>query len=102
MRARERLAILKADRAATKGFSAGAAGVACDSVRPNGCKPFSCGRSRINSKIRGAITTAMVPIVMTAMRHPEATTICASSGRKTSCPVAELAVRRPNASPRFR
>src|SRR5690349_13674400 len=121
---RERLAIANAESAATKGFSAGAvetAEVALAPSRPTGPtdasapaatpaapaaapapigrNPLSSGRSRIQMNTIGVRHTAAAAIVITAALHPDASTILASSGRNTSCPVAALAVSIPNASP---
>ncbi len=98
---RERLAILRADSAATNGLAAGRACTLSCVLPPSGTSPFSSGRSRIQINTTGTMQMTTTAIVVTAVRHPELTTIRASSGRKTSCPVAELAVSMPSARPRL-
>jgi len=61
-----------------------------DSVggNPSGLSPLSRGRSRMTQKMIGATISATAEMATTAQRQPELTTIFASRGRKTSCPVA--------------
>ena len=69
-------------------------------LSPNGRRPTSLGRSRMTSRTRNAETPSMTQISESAMRQPKRSVRLASSGRKTNCPVATLAVRMPTTRPR--
>jgi len=71
-------------------------------VSPYGRRPTSRGSSRISQPMTGiASRVAPATIHGAARQLPWLVTALASSGRKTSWPVAVLAVSRPVTSPRF-
>ena len=67
---------------------------------PNGRRPRSLGRSRINSSTQNAAIASITHTIANATRQPNRSVMLARSGRNTSCPVATLAVRMPTTSPR--
>ena len=75
-------------------------GNGCVPRSPNGRRPTSPGRSRINSSTTEAATPSITHISASAIRQPIRSVILASSGRNTNCPVATLAVRMPTTRPR--
>ena len=79
---------------------AGGAGNGSVPSSPNGRRPTSLGRSRINISTANAATPSIMHISPSAIRQPRRSVMLASSGRNTNCPVATLAVRMPTTSPR--
>ncbi len=88
-----------APTAARAGDPAGGGGASA-SVAPYGSRPTSLGRSRSRSRTSGTTASAQAATVSDAVRQPDRSTRTATSGRKTSCPVALPAVRMPVTRPR--
>src|SRR5262249_61753092 len=79
---------------------AGGAGRGSVPLSPNGRRPTSLGRSRISISTAKAETPSTQQTSASAVRQPSRSVSEASSGRKTSWPVATLAVMMPTTSPR--
>ncbi|CAM5478862.1 hypothetical protein SGLAM104S_07343 [Streptomyces glaucescens] len=75
-------------------------GLGTNSVAPYGLSPTSAGWSRSSSQTKGTTARAARATVTAAGRQSWVSTIQDSSGRKTSCPEADAAVRMPVTRPR--
>src|SRR5471032_2804336 len=78
-----------------------AATMGCVGSAPNGRRPMSLGRLRMNSSTSTATSVQPMKMGSTAMRQPKWPISQALTGRKISWPVAELAVSRPTTRPRW-
>jgi hypothetical protein len=92
----------RAATAATAAPPGGGADGATGSGPPYGSRPTSAGRSASSSSTSGTTARAAPATTSAAVRQPERSASTATSGRKTSCPVALPAVRMPVTSPRDR